>query len=183
MQRLVLVIALAVGAPAAALAQQPAAGPATASDPAAAAIAGLRDNWQQVASYLTRAADQLSEADYSYRPVETVRTFGQIIGHVAGSQFMMCAAALGDSVPAEDAVEKAATTKEALVKALRESTDYCARAYAQTGAAAAAPTELFGQRVPRAQVLALNAVHDGEHYGNIVTYMRMKGMVPPSSQP
>jgi uncharacterized damage-inducible protein DinB len=182
MQRLVLSLVVALALPAAALAQQPAAG-AAGGEPADATIAGLRANWRQVADYITRAAEQLPEADYAYRPVETVRTFGQIIGHVAGSQRMMCAAALGDPVPAEDAVEKSTTTKDGLVKAMRESTDYCARAYALTGAAAAEPTEIFGQKVPRAQVLALNAVHDGEHYGNIVTYMRMKGLVPPSSQP
>ena len=125
----------------------------------------------------------MSEADYAFRPVETVRTFGQIIGHVAGSQRMICAAALGEAVPAEDAVEKAATTKAALVAALKESNDYCARAYAQSDAAAAAPASpLFGQTGSRMGALALNAVHDGEHYGNIVTYMRMKGMVPPSSR-
>ena len=180
--RRALLVAIAVALPAAALAQQPATG-APAGDPADAAMMAMRSNWQQMTGYITRAAEELSEADYAYRPVESVRTFGQLIGHVAGSQFMMCAAALGDSVPAEDAVEKAATTKDALVKALRESTDYCGRAYAQTGAAAAAPTELFGQKLTRAYALALNAVHDGEHYGNIVTYMRMNGMVPPSSKP
>ena len=182
MQRLVLSLVAALALPAAALAQQPAVA-AAGGDPADAAVAGLRANWRQMADYITRAAEQLPEADYAYRPVETVRTFGQLIGHVAGSQRMMCAAALGDPVPAEDAVEKSATTKAALVAALRESTDYCARAYALSGAAAAATTEIFGQSVPRARVLALNAVHDGEHYGNIVTYMRMKGLVPPSSQP
>lgn len=175
---LVLALALPTSTPA-----QSATAGARGGDPADAAVAALRSNWRQMTDYIIRAAEQLPEADYAYRPVETVRTFGQLIGHVAGAQFSMYAAALGDSVPAEDAVEKSATTKTALVKALRESTDYCARAYAQTGAAAAAPTQFFGQTVPRTEALALNAVHNGEHYGNIVTYMRMKGLVPPSSQP
>jgi uncharacterized damage-inducible protein DinB len=89
---------------------------------------------------------------------------------------------LGDPQPAEDAVEKAATTKAALVQALRASTAYCARAYAIGAATLGRPIQLFGQRYTRAGALALNAVHDGEHYGNIVTYLRMKGMVPPSSR-
>jgi uncharacterized damage-inducible protein DinB len=147
-----------------------------------AGVAALRANWQQVTRFITMSAEEFSAADYAWRPVQTVRTVGEMIGHVAGSQYSMCAAALGDPVPEEDAVEKAAKTKEALVKALKESTAYCAKAYAQDAAATAALTNLYGDRVPRANALALNAVHNGEHYGNLITYMRMKGMVPPSSR-
>lgn len=145
-------------------------------------LTAMRANWQQVTRYITAAAEELTEADYAYRPVATVRTFGEIIGHIAGSQFMMCAAALGDPARAEDAIEKSAKTKAALVAALKESTQYCNKAYALTGAALAGNTQLFGQTMPKANSIMLNAVHNGEHYGNIITYMRMKGMVPPSSK-
>lgn len=147
-----------------------------------ASIAALRNNWQGVVANITTAAEELTEADYAYRPVALVRTFGQLVGHVAGSQFMMCAAALGDPLPAEDAVEKAETTKAALVKALRASTAYCAKAYGQSAVEAAGSAELFGEKSSRFHALTLNAIHDGEHYGNIITYMRMKGLVPPSSR-
>lgn len=185
MKRIALTLALAAALPAGALAQQPAANPAPAgpaTDPGAAGLAALTASWRQVAGHVAAAADEFPEADYAYRPVATVRTVGEMIGHVAGAQFMICAAALGEPARAEDAVEKAATTKAALVKALKESTDYCARAYAQTASAAAAPAQLFGQSVTRAHALTVNAVHNGEHYGNLITYMRMKGMVPPSSR-
>ncbi len=145
-------------------------------------ITALRNNWQGVIDNITKAAEELTDADYAYRPVATVRTFGELIGHIAGSQNLMCAAALGDPQPAEDAVEKVAKNKAALVKALKESTAYCTKAYAITTAAGAATATLFGETSTRVGALALNAVHDGEHYGNIVTYMRMKGMVPPSSK-
>jgi uncharacterized damage-inducible protein DinB len=168
-----LVLALGL-LPAAAHAQQPAA--------ADAGVAALRDNWRQVTAHITTAAEELPEADYGYRPVATVRTFGQMIAHVAGAQYMMCAAALGEPAREEDAIERTATTKAALVRALKESTEYCARAYAQTSAAASAPAQLFGQKQPRFHALALNAVHNGEHYGNLITYLRMKGIVPPSSR-
>jgi uncharacterized damage-inducible protein DinB len=131
---------------------------------------------------ITVAAEELTDADYAYKPVATVRSFGELIGHVAGSQFMICAAALGEPQPAEDAVERRAKTKAALVQALKESTAYCARAYAIPASAAGVPVTLFGSPSTRVGALALNAVHDGEHYGNIITYMRMKGMVPPSSR-
>lgn len=171
---LALVTALAV-APRPAAAQ----GSPERSDPS---IAAMKANWKQVIGFITAAADELTEADYAYRPVSTVRTFGELIGHVAGSQNMICAAALGDKQPAEDAVEKAAKTKAALVKALKESNAYCEKAYAITASQAGMSVELFGAPSTRAGALALNAVHDGEHYGNIITYMRMKGMVPPSSR-
>jgi uncharacterized damage-inducible protein DinB len=151
-------------------------------DPSSAAVAALRTNWQQTVGYVQSAAEEMSEANYAFKPVDGVRTFGQLVGHVAGAQFMMCAAALGEPPRAEDAVERAATTKAALVQALKESTAYCARAYGQSDAATAASTSLFGQSMTRLGALAMNAIHDGEHYGNIVTYMRIKGMVPPSSK-
>jgi uncharacterized damage-inducible protein DinB len=149
------------------------------SDPG---LAAMKANWKQVIGFITASAEELSETDYAYRPVATVRTFGELIGHVAGSQNMICAAALGDKQPAEDAVEKAAKTKAALVKALKESNAYCEKAYAISASQAGMSVELFGAPSTRAGALALNAVHDGEHYGNIITYMRMKGMVPPSSR-
>jgi uncharacterized damage-inducible protein DinB len=172
---------LAVVASLSALALAP-AGVAAQQRPTDPSLAALQASWRQAADYIAQAADDMPEADYAYRPVETVRTFGQMIGHVAGAQNSICAAVLGDPQPAEDAVEKAATTKAALVQALRASTAYCARAYAIGAATLGRPIQLFGQRYTRAGALALNAVHDGEHYGNIVTYLRMKGMVPPSSR-
>jgi len=69
-----------------------------------------------------------------------------------------------------------------LVAALKASTEYCARAYAQTDKAAQQSTKLFGQERTRLYALALNATHNAEHYGNIVTYLRMNGIVPPSSR-
>lgn len=147
-----------------------------------AAVSTTRDLWKDLTAYITTAANELTEVQYSYQPVGTVRTFGQLIGHIAGSQYLMCAAALGDPPREEDAVERTAITKAMLVLALKESTKYCEKAYAQTDAAASAKTSLFGQTRTRLYALGLNATHNGEHYGNIVTYMRMLSLVPPSSR-
>ena len=146
------------------------------------AVAAARDEWKSMTTYIARAADQVSDADYAFRPVASVRTFGQMVGHVAGSQRMFCAIALGEPPTAENDVEKSATTKAALVQALKATTAYCERAYAQSDASAAAAATIFGQRTTRMGVLVQNAAHNAEHYGNIVTYLRIKGMVPPSSQ-
>jgi len=146
-------------------------------------VAAIHGNWKVVTDYVTRAAEQMPEADYGFMAAPTVRTFGEVVGHVAGSQNMFCAAALGEKVPAEDDIEKNVKGKAALVAALKKSNDYCERAYAQTDAALTPTLTLFGQQMNRMSVLALNAVHNGEHYGQMVTYLRIKGMVPPSSQP
>jgi uncharacterized damage-inducible protein DinB len=146
-------------------------------------VTAAREVWAQAHNYVAKSAEQMPEAKFSFRPVATVRTFGEVVGHVAGSEMMFCAAALGETVPAEDAVEKAAKTKAALVAALKKSSDYCARAYAMTDAAASKSLTIFGMKMSGLGVLTLNAAHDYEHYGNLVTYLRINGMVPPSSQP
>jgi len=156
--------------------------PGLAQQSSADAMTALRDQWKDVAGNITAAAEELTEAEYAFRPVPTVRSFGELIGHVAGSQNMFCAAALGEKPPAEDAVEKAATTKAALVTALKASNEYCARAYAIGAAVMSDPVTLFGAPTTKVGALAFNTVHDGEHYGNIVTYMRLQGKVPPSSK-
>ncbi len=148
-------------------------------------VAGsLRDEWQQLSSWIAAAAEQMPEADYAFKPTPEVRSFGQLIGHLAGSQELICAVAVGDkSPPAEDAIENKVTTKAALVAAIRASSEHCKAAYAQADAALHGSVTLFGSPSTRLGALIRNTVHDGEHYGNIVTYMRIKGMVPPSSQP
>jgi len=152
----------------------------SAADPG---VAALRAQWQQMSTYLLRAAEQMPDSDYAFKPVATVRSFGQLIGHVAGSQNAMCSMALGEPEKSEDEIEKSMTTKAQLVAALRASSEYCRRAYAQSDADAAREATVYGDKLTRMFALALNATHDGEHYGNIVTYLRIKGMVPPSSQP
>ncbi len=153
-----------------------------AQSPADVAIAAIREQWKGAIGHIAAAADELTEAEYAYRPVASVRTFGALIGHVAGTQNMLCAIVLGDKPPAEDAIEKGPQTKAVLVAALTASTAYCGRAYAIDGAAATAVVDMFGEKATKVGALTLNAVHDGEHYGNIITYMRMQGKVPPSSR-
>ncbi len=147
-----------------------------------AAITALREQWQGAIGNITKAAEELTDAEYGYRPIAGVRSFGELVGHVAGTQNLICAAVLGDKQPAEDAIEKSAKTKAALVAALKASTTYCGKAYSITAAQGTAMVEMFGDKSTKVGALALNAVHDGEHYGNIVTYMRMQGKVPPSSK-
>ena len=179
MKRFILLSLVVSTASLAQLAHAQQAAPA-ASD---AGVAAVRAMWEAQSGFLLRAAEQMPDSDYAFRPVASVRTFGQLIGHVAGSQNLMCAAALGEPSKSEDDIEKSMTTKSQLVAALRASAEYCRRAYAQSDASAARSTMVFDAKQSRMFALALNATHDGEHYGNVVTYFRIRGMTPPSSQP
>jgi uncharacterized damage-inducible protein DinB len=146
------------------------------------AVTTARMLWEPVVGYITTTAEELPESTYAYKPTPEVRSFGQLIGHVAGAQYMFCAAALGEPGRNEDDIEKTRKTKAELVAALKASTQYCARAYAQTDKAAQQKIKLFGQERTRLFALGLNATHDAEHYGNLITYLRLNKMVPPSSR-
>ncbi len=142
--------------------------------------------WNNAKRDIVESADQMAEADYAFKPVASVRTFGQIIAHVADSNYYYCARAKGEVAPSPDGTfEKEATTKTAIVKALAQSVAYCDGVYqALTEASVAEMVTPPGARnaVPRAQPLFTNATHNVEHYGNLVTYFRIKGLVPPSTK-
>lgn len=171
---------LAAQAPAAKQAGKPAGKQATAA--ATAATSQTKMLWTDVTKYLVQSAEDVPDSLYGFRPTPEVRTFGELFAHVAGSQKMFCAMALGEKPPAESAVEDSAKTKEAIVAALKASNDYCARAYSQSDAAVTGSVNMFGQQRTRLYALLMNTTHDNEHYGNVVTYMRINHMVPPSSR-
>ena len=140
--------------------------------------------WAGAKRNIVESADQMPEADYSFKPVDTVRTFGQILAHVADSNYFYCARSKGEAPPVPDGtLEKTATTKAAIVKALGQSVAYCDAVYAALTATSAAETVKAGDnQIPRVQPLFGNVSHNVEHYGNLVTYFRMKKMVPPSTK-
>lgn len=159
------------------------AAPAFAQGPPASGTAAnsARPAYEAAKRFIVRAAEQVSEADYAFKPTPEVRSFGQLVGHVANANYMICAVALGEQSPSRENIEQARTTKAALVEAVKASFTYCDRAYAKPDSELTAQASLFGMEMSRLGVLAFNAAHDYEHYGNIVTYMRLKGMTPPSS--
>ena len=146
----------------------------------------IRDTWDGAKRNLKESADQMPEADYAFRPTEQVRTFGQIIAHVAGANYVFCSPARGEKTPfEEDHFEKTAKTKAEIVKSLDDSIAYCDAAFAAlTDRTAAEPIAMpFGMgNAAKASTLIRNVGHLQEHYGNLVTYFRIKGMVPPSSR-
>jgi uncharacterized damage-inducible protein DinB len=130
---------------------------------------------------LSKTAEKVPEDVYAFKPTPDVRSFGQLIGHVADSNFSICAAAAGEK-PAQSGIEKSANAKAALVKALNESIAYCDKVIAgMDDTRGVEVTKFFTGPTTRHGVLWFNTAHGYEHYGNLVTYMRLKGIVPPSS--
>jgi uncharacterized damage-inducible protein DinB len=136
----------------------------------------------QTKKALIAAAEKMDAANYSYAPTDGVRTFGQLVGHVADAQYTFCSAAMGEKNPAPG-IEKSKTEKADLVAAIKDGMAYCDKAYAgTTDANVAQIVKFFGGERTRLNVLSFNTTHNYEHYGNMVTYMRMKGVVPPTSE-
>ena len=137
----------------------------------------------QVTSWIASAAEKMPEGEYAFRPDPAVRSFGEILGHIADANYLFCSSVLGESNPSPN-IEKTKTTKAELTSALRDAFAYCNRAYsALTDENAHETVKAFGQERNRLGVLWFNASHNLEHYGNLVVYMRTKGIVPPSSEP
>jgi uncharacterized damage-inducible protein DinB len=112
-----------------------------------------------------------------------VRSFGQIIGHVADAQYLFCSIVFGEKNPAPK-VEQTKTSKADLTAALKGALAYCDRAYdVMTDVSGGQMVKLFGSDTPKLGVLTVNSLHSVEHYGNLVTYMRLKNIVPPTSEP
>ena len=143
--------------------------------------AELKNQYVTSRNNIMRAAEKVPEADYSFKPVPAVRSFGEQIAHVTQAQMGICSAAKGEQ-PGNPAAGK--TSKADLVAAFKASSDYCDTAYdALTDAVAAQPTKMFGRDSTRLGALYFNVIHNNETYGTLVPYMRLKDIVPPSSEP
>lgn len=141
----------------------------------------VRSAWNFVSGNLIAAATKFPESDYNFRPTPDVRSFAQLVGHIADSQFAFCASLLPQAKPRSGA-EKL-TAKAELLTALKDSVAFCtAAADRTTDADAAQPVKMFGRDRAKLTVLWANITHSNEHYGNMVTYLRLKGMTPPSSE-
>jgi uncharacterized damage-inducible protein DinB len=138
--------------------------------------------YERTKGILLRSAEKMPEENYGFKPVDSVRTYGQIIGHLADAQYLFCSTASGEKNP-DPKIEKTKTSKADLVAALKDGFAYCDKVYdSMTDAASTQMVKFFGNDVPKFAVLSINMGHNMEHYGNLVTYMRIKGIVPPTSE-
>ncbi|MEO7191167.1 MAG: DinB family protein [Vicinamibacterales bacterium] len=159
------------------LAQAPAANPLTGS---------VRKTWEGAKLNIVESAQQMPEANYGFKPIATVRSFGEILAHTAGSNYVFCSAAKGEKSPhAEGDFEKTATTRAEIMKAVNDSLAYCdgvINSMNDKKLAESVDMPFNMGKATRAEAIIDNVGHLNEHYGNLVTYFRLKGMVPPSSK-
>ena len=120
---------------------------------------------------------------WSYQPTKDVRTVAQLFAHIADAQYEFCGLITEGKSVSKD-IEKTKKTKAEIVPALNDAFAYCESAYASmTDADAAQLVSFFNMKITKLGAMDFNIAHNMEHYGNLVTYMRIKGIVPPSSEP
>jgi uncharacterized damage-inducible protein DinB len=129
------------------------------------------------------SVDKIPDELWSFQPTPEVRTVAQLFAHIADGQYEFCGVAAEGKSVAKD-FEKNLKTKAEIVNALKQGFSYCDDAYAKlTDASAADMVPFFNMKITKLGALDFNTAHNMEHYGNLVTYMRLKGIVPPSSAP
>jgi uncharacterized damage-inducible protein DinB len=156
--------------------QTPAAPPA---NPITVSEKGL---YSFLSSAVVRAAEKMPEENYSFKPTPDVRSFGQLVGHVADANYMFCSQASGEANPVKG-IEKTKTSKADLVAAIKDAVAYCNKTFdSMTDASGSEMVKFSRFNLAKLTLLSLNTAHTDEHYGNMVTYLRIKGIVPPTSE-
>ena len=156
--------------------------PAQSAPPANPITASEKGFYSFVSGAVVGAAQKMPEENYSFKPTPEVRTFGQLVGHVADASYMFCSQVTGEANPAKD-IEKTKTSKADLVAALKDGVAYCNKAFdSMTDAKGSQMIKLFNFDLAKLTVFSINTAHTDEHYGNMVTYLRLKGIVPPTSE-
>lgn len=162
------VLAAAVTAPA-----QQAANPYTTA---------IKQQAEMIRGLVLKSVEKVPEDVLAFTPTPEVRSFASIVGHIADANVLICGMARGDK-PEFKQVHEKKTSKADLVAALKESNAFCDQVFATlTDANGTETVEVFGNQQPKLAVMALNNSHAWEHYGNLVTYMRLNKIVPPSSE-
>jgi uncharacterized damage-inducible protein DinB len=155
---------------------------APAAPPANPITASEKGIYSFVGGAVIRAAEKMPEENYSFKPTPEVRSFGQLVGHVADASYMFCSQASGEADPMKN-IEKTKTSKADLVSAIKDAVAYCNQTFnSMTDAKGSQMVKLFNFDLAKLTLLSLNTAHTDEHYGNMVTYLRLKGIVPPTSE-
>ena len=147
--------------------------PTGAPNPLTTTLSIFRSNMQDK---ITNAADAMPESKYSYRPTKDVRSFGEIVTHLADISYILCSNAKGEATPA---TATAKGSKTEIVAYLKGGFRYCDGVYSGfTDAHLNDPADFFGTKTNKMFILTQVGNHDALHYGNLVTYLRLNGLVP-----
>ncbi len=154
-------------------AQQGMPNPIMASNPLTTTLSIFRSNMQDK---ITKSADEMPESKYSYRPTKEVRSFAEILNHVADISYTLCSNVKGEANPA---TATAKVSKTEIMAYLKGSFNYCDGVYSGfTDAHLNDPANFFGAKTNKMFILTQVGNHDALHYGNLVTYLRLNGLVP-----
>jgi uncharacterized damage-inducible protein DinB len=147
--------------------------PIMAPNPLTTTISIFRSNMQDK---IMKAADEMPESKYSYRPTKDVRSFAEILNHVADISYTLCSNVKGEATPA---TATATGSKTKIMARLKGAFDYCDGVYSGfTDAHLNDPADFFGTKTNKMFVLTQVANHDALHYGNLVTYLHLNGLMP-----
>lgn len=160
----------------------------TPQPPPQSVAAEVNAMYARIAGFIAKSGSMVPEDMYKWQPTPEVRTFARLFGHIADDNNGACWALAGEAqaparIDTPDSAESAANklTKAQLEKALADSVVLCEKAFkAVTPANMMEPAGGRGNRTKIGNLI-YNTAHINEHYGNLVTYLRLKGMVPPSS--
>jgi uncharacterized damage-inducible protein DinB len=147
--------------------------PTTAPNPLTTTISIFRSNMQDK---IMKSAGEMPESKYSYRPTKDVRSFAEILNHVADISYILCSNVKGEAPPAT-ATGKGSKTE--IMAYLKGAFDYCDGVY--SGFADAHlndPANFWGVKTNKMFILTQVGNHDALHYGNLVTYLRLNGLEP-----
>lgn len=141
----------------------------------------IKGSYTNIKNNLLKAADKVSEADYAFKATDAVRTFGQLVGHTADANLRTCSTLNGE---AKQPSAGSKTAKADLVAALKDSFAECDKAFDAITDATGSQMVQMGGRGSRSKLSLLwgVVVHDNEMYGTMSVYMRLKGLVPPSTE-
>ena len=151
----------------------------------------LRARYMANRNEIVRSAEKMPEENYGMRPGPQleVRTFGQQVAHIAKFNYLWCSQAKGEKNPIAGNDPEKLTTKAEIMKVLNDAFAYCDSAYnALTDASGMETIDITQEngsqtRNLRMALLILDYGHSNEVYGSMVTYMRIKSIVPASSEP
>jgi len=146
--------------------------------------------WTVVRNNLLKLSEKMPEEDYSFKPTPAIESFGQRVAHIAGANLSVCEGMMGRPT-APLGQRPAATSKPELIALLKQASTACDSAFDSLTDAAALEkisSRLGGPFPPeptRTKLATLNNMvrHSNEMYGYMSVYLRLKGIVPPSSAP
>jgi uncharacterized damage-inducible protein DinB len=147
--------------------------PSAAPNPLTNTLSLFRSNMQDK---IMKSAEAMPESKYSYRPTPGVRSFAEILNHISDISYFLCSNARGEAPPPP---ASARVSKAEIVASLKGSFGYCDGAFSGfTDAHLNDPADFFGHRTNKMFILTQVGNHDALHYGNLVTYLRLNGLVP-----